>query len=123
MMEGLFSYFENHYIMFIILTVLMLFALIGYFAKKKYDKEKPYKLADENALAEKALENMAQTVNKNASIQDFMKHNATYQNQANSVPSQPQVQVQPPVQSVPQVDQVAQPQVTTTTSSETIDSI
>ena len=123
-MEGLFSYFESHYIMFIILSVLMLFGVIGYFAKKKSDKEQPYKLADENALAEKELENIAQTVNKNASIQDFMKHNATYQNQADPVPSQPQAQVQTPVQPVPQVTPVAQPQSPAPTSPvETIDSI
>ena len=99
-MEGLFSYFESHYIMFIILSVLMLFAVIGYFAKKKSDKEQPYKLADENALAEKELENIAQNVNKNASIKDFMQHNATYQNQANPAPSQPvaQTPVNPQVQ-------------------------
>ena len=125
-MEGLFSYFESHYIIFIILTVLLIFGFIGYFAKKKSDKEKPYKLADENELAEKELENIAQTVNKNASIKDFMQHNATYQN---PTPSQPVAQAATPVtpQPVQPTPQVVQQQPASqplpTTSATTIDNI
>ena len=113
-MEGLFNYFESHYIMFIILSVLMLFAVIGYFAKKKSDKEKPYKLADENALAEKELENIAQTVSKNASIKDFMQHNVTYQKPTTQAPAQPQQPVQPGV---------VAPQQVATTQTNNIDSL
>lgn len=76
-MENILLYLENHYITFIVLTVLMLFALAGYFAKKKADADKPYKLADENAKAEQELEELAQKVNKGASLQDFMSHTAT----------------------------------------------
>ena len=92
MMENLLYYFETRYILFIVLTVLMLFALIGYFAKKKSDKERPIKLADENALAKQNLENLAQSMDKNISINDLMKKNSdnmhvqpTTQNQVSNV--------------------------------------
>ena len=107
-MEGLFSYFESHYIIFIILTLLLIFGFIGYFAKKKADKEKPYKLADENELAEKELENIAQTVSKNASIKDFMSHNAIYQNPTNQAPSQPVAPAAPTEEPKPTEQTVAQ---------------
>lgn len=118
-MEGMFTYFENHYIMFIFLTALMIFGVIGYFAKKKSDKEQPYKLADENAKAEKELENIAQTVDKNASLQDFMSHNATLA--SNPTPVQPAV-VQPQPQQPVQQGVVA-PQQVATTQTNNIDSL
>ena len=126
-MEGMFTYFENHYIMFIFLTALMIFGVIGYFAKKKSDKEQPYKLADENAKAEKELENIAQTVDKNASLQDFMSHNATLTSNPAPVQTVTQAPVQPAVvQTQPQ--QPVQPgivahQQVATTQTNNIDSL
>lgn len=78
-MENILNYLENHYILFVVITVLLIFALVGYFAKKKADAEKPYKLADENTKAELELENIVQNVNKGASIQDFMNHKVKYE--------------------------------------------
>ena len=89
-MENILEYLENHYITFIILAVLMLFALVGYFAKKKSDKDQPYKLADENARAEEELENLAQRVQKGASLHDFVSRNVSMSPELQQVPA-PQV--------------------------------
>ena len=108
-MENILIYLENHYIMFIVLTVLMLFALAGYFAKKKSDQDQPYKLADENTRAEEELENLAQKVQKGASLQDFMSHNVTISPELQQNQSNQTVSNVTPVETVP-VQQVAMEQ-------------
>lgn len=71
------NFLGKHYILFIIITLVLIFALIGYFVEKKQNKESPFKIASEKRKTEDLnLENiqvnndmaLSEMINKNASI-------------------------------------------------------
>ena len=120
-MEGLLNSLADHYVLYIIISLLLIFALIGYFVKKKSNTSQPYKIADANAQAEIDLANLAQSVNKDVSLQDFVNHRV--ENSAPQVTEQqPQVSVEQVVEQVP-VQTVQSIETPVNTTVETVDSL
>ena len=68
-MEGLLNFLKNYYVIFIILSVLLIFALIGYIVDKKKKESKVYEAASES----KGLNDV--NIDTNVYLQDAVNKN------------------------------------------------
>ena len=119
-MDMILDYFEAHYIFMIFISLVCIFAIVGYFVRKKRNATQQYKLADENVKAEQELENLAKTVSKTASLQDFMQHTAVYHQQPAQAPVQPTPAASQPVAQAAQQPAVAPQQVQAAPQTQTV---
>lgn len=86
-MERLLGFLSKWHILFIIISVILIFALIGYFVEKKRHKASPFKIASEKNKIEEInvqdLKNMDQSMslsdalNKNVTIKPCNQNNQT----------------------------------------------
>ncbi len=75
-MEKLLSFLSNYYWAFIIITVILIFALIGYLVNKKKNEEITYKIND-NSFNNQELNLNKTEINNNMSLQEMVKNNAS----------------------------------------------
>lgn len=75
-MEKLLSFLSNYYWVFIIISVILIFALIGYFVNKKKNEGTSYKIND-NSFNNQELNLNRAEINNNISLQEMVKNNAS----------------------------------------------
>lgn len=62
------DFLSNNYLLFIIITVLLLFALIGYFVKNKKNEKTPFKIKNSES------DNIS-NISMDMSLQDMLNNN------------------------------------------------
>ena len=93
------AFFQNNYMIFFIASIVLLFALIGYFIEKKNEEKNTFKEEELKTM------NIQQQVNQNATLQNVPSETLD----ANPVPVDVQAVAQPNVV-VPQTQEVQQVQ-------------
>ncbi len=83
MMDSIINFASNHYLALIIITLILIFALIGYFVAQKEKKASPFKIATENNN-DLNIENIQ--VTNNVSLQQAIKDGATVKNNHDDAP-------------------------------------
>ena len=84
-MENFLNFIKNYYIIFLIIAVLMIFALIGYFVDKKNKQSKVYKITQEDEdLSDINIEKnvfLQDAVNKNYNMNSGINMSTTESNE------------------------------------------
>lgn len=82
-MDLIIDFAAKHYIIFIIITIVLVFALIGYFVNIKQNKKTPFKIAaDNNKVEEININNLE--INNNISLQDAVRDSTTIKKEKNN---------------------------------------
>ena len=77
-MNAISGFIINHYGWFIIISVMLILALIGYFVEQKKAKANPYKIEKKEEINLDALNN-----NQNESLQNMINKNKDINNLSN----------------------------------------
>ena len=78
-MTAFLNFLADYHILFIIISIILIFALIGYFVQKRRRKSSPFKITNENEAEELNIVNM-NNVDNNVSLSDALNKNATIKN-------------------------------------------
>lgn len=76
-MDIIINFASKYYFIFIIITIFLLFALIGYFVKKNKKDTEPFKIKEEQSN-ELNIDNIQ--ANQHVSLQDALKENSGMNN-------------------------------------------
>ena len=78
------DFLEHFHILFIIVSLILIFALIGYFVEKKRHKGSPFKLAAERNKVEEINTGDLGAIDTSVSLNAAVSKNAEYKNDANN---------------------------------------
>lgn len=82
-MTGLLDFLADWYILLIIITLILVFALIGYFVEQRRHKESPFKIASERNKVEEINVDQLKSMDAGVSLSDALNKNATLKNNNN----------------------------------------
>ena len=75
-MENILDFLSNYYLVFDLISLFLIFSLIGYYASRKKEKDHEFKI-DNNV---NNLETLSNQINTNVSLQDLVKENKSIGN-------------------------------------------
>ncbi len=83
-MTSFLDFLADWYILIIIITLILIFALIGYFVEQKRHKASPFKIASERNKVEEINVDKLKTMDSSVSLSDALSKNATIKNNNNN---------------------------------------
>lgn len=83
-MTSILDFLADWYILFIIITLILIFALIGYFVEQHRHKASPFKIASERNKVEEINVNDLKAMDSGVSLSDALSKNATLKNNNNN---------------------------------------
>ncbi len=78
-MTNVISFISDYYFIFVIITIILINALVGYFVSQKRQKSSPFKI-ENNQNANIINEGLNMNINNNMSLQEIVNENAQYKN-------------------------------------------
>ncbi len=80
------NFISDWYILLIVITLILFFALIGYFVERKRRKPSPFKIAsDKNDAEQINIENL-KSISSNVSLSEALNKNVITNNNQNNMP-------------------------------------
>lgn len=87
-MTKILDFLADWYILFIVITILLIFALIGYFVERKRSKHSPFKIAsDRNEIEQMSIDNL-KSMSSNVSLSEALNKNVITNNNAQNFNNQ-----------------------------------
>lgn len=84
-MTSILEFLSKHYLIFDLITLFLIFSLIGYFVSRKKEKDVKFKLDSNNNTQNISEVNTIQNqINTNMSLQDLVKENKNIGNNESS---------------------------------------
>lgn len=84
-MTSILEFLSKHYLIFDLITLFLIFSLIGYFVSRKKEKNVKFKLDSNNNTQNISEVNTTQNqINTNMSLQDLVKENKNIGNNESS---------------------------------------
>ena len=84
-MTSILEFLSKHYLIFDLITLFLIFSLIGYFVSRKKEKNVKFKLDSNNNTQNISEVNTMQTqINTNMSLQDLVRENKNIGNNESS---------------------------------------
>lgn len=84
-MTSILEFLSKHYLIFDLITLFLIFSLIGYFVSRKKEKDVKFKLdSNNNTQNISEVNNMQNQINTNMSLQDLVKENKNIGNNESS---------------------------------------
>lgn len=75
-MTSILEFLSKHYLIFDLITLFLIFSLIGYFVSRKKEKDVKFKLdSNNNTQNISEVNTMQNQINTNMSLQDLVKEN------------------------------------------------
>ena len=79
-MTKLLDFLADYHVLFIIITIVLIFALIGYFVEQHHHKASPFKIASERNKVEEINVDKLKSMDTSVSLQDALSKNITIKN-------------------------------------------
>ncbi len=84
-MTSILEFLSKHYLIFDLITLFLIFSLIGYFVSRKKEKDVKFKLdSNNNTQNISEVNTMQNQINTNMSLQDLVKENKNIGNNESS---------------------------------------
>lgn len=84
-MTSILEFLSKHYLIFDLITLFLIFSLIGYFVSRKKEKNVKFKLdSNNNTQNISEVNTMQNQINTNMSLQDLVKENKNIGNNESS---------------------------------------
>ena len=83
-MTKLLDFLADYHVLFIIITIVLIFALIGYFVEQHRHKASPFKIASERNKVEEINVDKLKSMDTRVSLQDALSKNVTIKNNKNN---------------------------------------
>ncbi len=84
-MTSILEFLSKHYLIFDLITLFLIFSLIGYFVSRKKEKDVKFKLdTNNNTQNISEVNTMQNQINTNMSLQDLVKENKNIGNNESS---------------------------------------
>ena len=84
-MTSILEFLSKHYLIFDLITLFLIFSLIGYFVSRKKEKDVKFKLdSNNNTQNISEVNNMQNQINTNMSLQDLVRENKNIGNNESS---------------------------------------
>lgn len=84
-MTSILEFLSKHYLIFDLITLFLIFSLIGYFVSRKKEKDVKFKLDSNNNMQNiSEVNTMQNQINTNMSLQDLVKENKNIGNNESS---------------------------------------
>ena len=84
-MTSILEFLSKNYLIFDLITLFLIFSLIGYFVSRKKEKDVKFKLdSNNNTQNISEVNNMQNQINTNMSLQDLVKENKNIGNNESS---------------------------------------
>ena len=83
-MTKLLDFLADYNVLFIIITIVLIFALIGYFVEQHRHKASPFKIASERNKVEEINVDKLKSMDTSVSLQDALSKNVTIKNNKNN---------------------------------------
>ena len=83
-MTKLLDFLADYHVLFIIITIVLIFALIGYFVEQHRHKASPFKIASEWNKVEEINVDKLKSMDTSVSLQDALSKNVTIKNNKNN---------------------------------------
>jgi hypothetical protein len=84
-MTSILEFLSKHYLIFDLITLFLIFSLIGYFVSRKKEKDVKFKLdSNNNTQNISKVNTMQNQINTNMSLQDLVKENKNIGNNESS---------------------------------------
>lgn len=84
-MTSILEFLSKHYLIFDLITLFLIFSLIGYFVSRKKEKDVKFKLdSNNNTQNISEVNTMQNQINTNMSLQDLVRENKNIGNNESS---------------------------------------
>ena len=83
-MTKLLDFLADYHVLFIIITIVLIFALIGYFVEQHRHKASPFKIASERNKVEEINVDKLKSMDTSVSLQDALSKNVNIKNNKNN---------------------------------------
>ena len=83
-MTKLLDFLADYHVLFIMITIVLIFALIGYFVEQQRHEASPFKIASERNKVEEINVDKLKSMDTSVSLQDALSKNVTIKNNKNN---------------------------------------
>ena len=74
-MDNILDFLANWYVLFIIISIILIFALIGYFVERKRSKPSPFKIASDKDIEDQMNIDNLKNMSGNVSLSEALNKN------------------------------------------------